>query len=35
MHLTRAVLFRAGEMHLIRRRETLDDLLHLQIPLGD
>ena len=29
------VLVRAGEMHLIRRRETLDDLLHLQIPLGD
>jgi diaminopimelate decarboxylase len=29
------VLFRSGEMHLIRRRETLDDLLHLQIPLGD
>lgn len=28
------VLFRGGEMQLIRRRETLDDLLHTQIPLA-
>ncbi len=29
------VLFRNNEMHLIRRREMLDDLLQTQIPLGD
>jgi len=29
------VMFRDGSMHLIRRRQTLDDLLLAQIPLGD
>jgi len=29
------VMFRDGSMHLIRRRQTLDDLLLAQIPLVD
>jgi diaminopimelate decarboxylase len=29
------VLWKDGEAHLIRKRETFDDLLHNQIPLKE